>query len=96
METSKTRFTTGRLLWTRGVNERVAEDIHFAKFVTESLRRHIAGDWGDLCEEDKQMNDDAIEGGDRIFSSYKINDDKIWIITEHNRSATTLLLPEEY
>lgn len=61
------------------------------------LTRHVLGDDGELCREDKQTNRDALKTGARIFSSYKINDQlKIWIITEADRSVTTLLLPEEY
>lgn len=61
------------------------------------LARHAECDWGDLCEEDKKENDDAVKNGNRIMSSYSITPiDKIWIITEHDRSVTTLLCPEDY
>jgi len=62
------------------------------------IYRHIKGDYGDLSREDFKANQDALKTGARIFSSYKINDrdDKVWIITESDRSITTLLLPEEY
>lgn len=62
------------------------------------INRHIQGDYGDLCPDDNQANRDALKTGGRLFSSYRINDqqDKIWIITEADRSITTLLLPEEY
>lgn len=63
----------------------------------ELIRRHVTGDWGDLCAEDRHQNLFAIRSGLRIFSSYKIEGaTKIWIITEADRSSTTLLLPEEY
>ena len=63
----------------------------------EFLARHRKGDWGDVCGEDWQTNDDAVECGDRLLSAYKTrNDVKLWIITEWDRSATTILLPEEY
>lgn len=62
----------------------------------EFLSRHQSGDWGELCKEDQQANDSALKHGDRIFSAYKIDDAKIWIITEADRSSTTLLLPSEY
>ena len=60
--------------------------------------KHINGDWGDLCKEDKALNDSALaNGNDRILSSYtNENDVKIWIITEWDRSVTTILFPEEY
>ena len=65
---------------------------------SEFLTRHVTGDFGDLCNEDKKANHDALVDGARIFSSYFINKqkDKLWIITEADRSVTTLLLPEEY
>jgi hypothetical protein len=62
------------------------------------IYRHIQGDFGDLCRDDIKANQDALKTGGRIFSSYHLTDwnDKIWIITEADRSITTLLLPEEY
>jgi hypothetical protein len=61
------------------------------------LKRHVACDWGDLSDEDQKENDYSLEHGFRILSSYRTNaGDKLWIITEADRSATTLLLPEEY
>ncbi|QGQ26991.1 hypothetical protein F1728_15310 [Gimesia benthica] len=66
------------------------------KTPAEFLSRHQSGDWGELCKEDQQANDSALKHGDRIFSAYKIDDAKIWIITEADRSSTCILLPEEY
>ena len=64
---------------------------------SEFLTRHAQGDWGDLCEEDKEANEEALLEGLRLLSSYRTNNGtKIWIITEDNRSATTVLLPQEY
>ncbi|MFN3159212.1 MAG: hypothetical protein ACE37I_07845 [Rubinisphaera brasiliensis] len=60
------------------------------------LSRHASGDWGDLTNEDKEANDHALEHGDRIFSSYSVGKEKVWVITEADRSSTCLLLPEEY
>ena len=63
----------------------------------ELIVRHVTGDWGDLCEEDMQENKFALERGLRIFSSYKLESgEKVWVITEHDRSVTTILKPEEY
>jgi hypothetical protein len=92
------KFKLGRLVMTRGVNDRVADDIEFSKFVLDSLRRHAGGDWGDMTKEDKDENELSLrEGNLRIFSSYKHNSlPKIWIITEADHSATTILFPEEY
>ncbi|QDU82778.1 hypothetical protein Pla110_45400 [Polystyrenella longa] len=61
------------------------------------LSRHVGGDWGNLHEEDKTTNDEAVKEGYRILSAYKLSDGtKIWIITEADRSSTCILLPEEY
>jgi hypothetical protein len=61
------------------------------------LERHVTGDWGDLVEEDQRENELALKSGFRLLSAYRLGDEtKIWIITEHDRSATTLLLPSEY
>lgn len=63
----------------------------------EYLARHVTGDWGDVCEDDKKVNDDAVKEGDRILSAYTLKDGtKFWIITEGDRSVTTFLLPSEY
>jgi hypothetical protein len=61
------------------------------------LERHLSGDWGDLCPEDKAENGWALRRGLRILSAYTLSTGaRIWIITEADRSATTSLLPEEY
>lgn len=63
----------------------------------ECLNRHASGDWGDLEEEDRRANEDALLHGSRLLSSYVVpGKGKLWAITEHDRSATTLLLPEDY
>lgn len=69
----------------------------------EYLKRHANGDWGEVCDEDKALNNQALEDGSRILSAYTLSDGtKIWIITDaeideqHHRQATTLLLPDEY
>lgn len=61
------------------------------------LIRHASGDWGTVCDEDWEANDDAVKRGYRVLSSYELSTgEKIWIITEADRSVTTLLLPSEY
>ncbi|MFC1989797.1 hypothetical protein ACFLVW_04480 [Chloroflexota bacterium] len=87
----------GRLLMTRGVNDLVAEDETFAKFVMSSLTRHRRGDWGNLTDEDIQENELSLKEGYRLLSAYEAEGlPKIWIITEADRSATTILFPDEY
>jgi hypothetical protein len=61
------------------------------------LVRHLAGDWGDVCLEDREANDEAVRDGSRILSAYTLKTgEKIWVITEADRSVTTILLPDEY
>ncbi len=60
------------------------------------LARHATGDWGDLCAFDRRQNEAALREGHRVFSSYDAPTGRVWIITEADRSATTVLLPEEY
>ena len=63
----------------------------------EFLQRHVTGDWGDLCEEDKNENEFSLKNELRILSAYTLRTGvKIWVITEADRSATTILLPDEY
>ena len=60
------------------------------------IARHATGDWGELCGFDRRQNEIALREGLRIFSSYDIPAGRLWIITESDRSVTTILLPEEY
>jgi hypothetical protein len=93
---SRPCLSLGNLVCTRGVNDTVAEDAAFALFVYQSVKRHGRYDYGDLCDEDKALNDEAVLIGGRIFSAYVKGNVKIWIITEADRSATTILFPDEY
>jgi len=82
---------------TRGVNDLVAENEAFAKFTMSSLTRHRREDWGNLTDEDKQENELSLKEGFRLLSAYEAEGlPKIWIITEADRSATTVLFPDEY
>ena len=82
----------GSLVATPGVQERVPNGELVA-----ALARHVAGDWGDLCDEDREANEEALKHGTRLMSVYTSRDgDGFWIITEADRSVTTVLLPEEY
>ena len=92
-------FELGMLVATTRIADRIREDREFNHFVFDSLERYKNCDWGDLDEEDKMMNDEAVKNGeDRIFAAYKNSekDWKIWIITEADRKTTTILFPEEY
>jgi hypothetical protein len=92
---SQARFSPGQVVMTTGVDELVRQGrLNPAPY----LRRHLHGDWGDLSDDDRRLNDAALKSGeDRLFSSYQVMPDlKLWIITEWDRSVTTLLLPSEY
>ena len=94
---SMVRFSLGQVVMTQGVNNLIEMNGEFAKFVAKSFVRHCNGDWGDLCEEDKEMNDSGLKyGNDRLFSRYENGEWCIYIITEWDRSATTILFPNEY
>jgi len=64
--------------------------------IGELLDRHAGGDWGDVPEPDERANDNALKRGGRLLSAYETPAGRIWIVTEADRSATTVLLPEEY
>ena len=82
----------GQVVATQGVLREIP-----SSSIYTALRRHSQGDWGEVCEDDWQLNDYALACGERIISSYRSPDGrKFWIITEWDRSCTTVLLPEEY
>lgn len=86
------KFELGAVFGTPGVFE-----VLTGSAVLSLLCRHAAGDWGDMSEDDVKANNEALADGDgRLFSSYKRDGRKIWIITEADRASTTILLPEEY
>ena len=91
------KFPMGKIVMTRGVNNEIAGNANFSKFVLKSLKRHAQCDWGDLGKEDTASNDSAVKNGGRLFSAYiEEGLKKIWIITEWDRSVTTILFPDEY
>lgn len=88
----KHRFNPGRTLITPA-----AADALVLEDVARSVIRHLRGDWGEVCEEGRRENDLSLEKGLRLLSVYHDTDGtKFWIITEADRSATTVLLPEDY
>lgn len=87
----------GQVVATRGVLALADEKLEFTEFMRRSLNRHAQGDWGNLDEADKQENELSLKWGFRILSTYEAEGlPKIWIITEADRSATTILFPDEY
>ena len=83
----------GRWVTTRRIAEKIGKDEDFAFFITESVNKFLSHDWGDTCQEDWKLNDDAIKySNDRVVARY----DNIFIITEWDRSVTTILFTDEY
>lgn len=91
------KFELGQVVETIRIAIKETMDYDFFKFTRKSLERYKNADWGDTCEEDKKQNDEAVKNGERILAVYKYNAEKsIWIITEWDRSVTTILFLEEY
>ena len=87
-----TRFELGRKAITPGANAQ----LHPIE-ILRALDRHPRGDWGALCTQDRYANGAAVENGTRLLSAYHSTKGvRFWIITEADRSSTTVLLPEEY
>jgi len=83
-------------LWLQLSEQYGADNAATLRCTAGLLERHRSGDWGDLCAEDAEANDAAVKHGGRLLSSYKVGEEVVWIITESDRSVTTLLLPEDY
>lgn len=87
-------FLLGQVVITKGAKALIEETGSDALIM---LRRHMFGDWGNVCAADKDANNQATKLGDRILSSYPLLDNQnVWILTEHDRSYTTIMLPSEY
>ena len=87
----KRTFPLGQVVITGNASLRLTTEM-----VLAALRRHAAGDWGDLSPEDLLANDEALHNGGRLFSAYGQGQQRFWIITEDDQSVTTVLLPEDY
>ena len=93
----------GKVLLTRRVSDESTKNPSLHAFIFHALARHASGDWGDISESDKAINDQALSlGNDRILSSYNLPSSekdlpkKIWIITEQDHEHTTILFPDDY
>ena len=86
------KFKPGQIVATPGALGLAEKGINLLAY----LQRHLNGDWGDLCEEDKEENEFSLKNDFRLLSAYTTPWGKLWILTEADRSATTFLLPEEY
>ena len=88
----KAKFPFGRIVATPNALTQIPNEEILA-----ALRRHLQGDWGTLDAEDKNANERALKHRGRLFSAYQSSrNEKFWIITEADRSVTTILLPEDY
>lgn len=92
------KFTLGQVVMTRGVNDTIAESADFSLFIINSIRRYVLCDWGEMPSEDAMMNDSAVKNDDdRIVARYNNEEHgDIYIITEYDRSVTTILFTNEY
>jgi hypothetical protein len=93
------KFELGQVVMTTSLQQTIhaSDPENWQADLTQMLNRHVTGDWGEVPKEDKQFNDDCLERGQRLLSAYTSwAGVKVWIITKHDRSATTLLLPEDY
>ena len=95
-------FKIGKVRISDGIRQMIKNNSKFEHDVLSCLIRHKFSDWGEITESDKFRNDLSVQSElkglqtARIFSEYHLNDEKIWIITEADRSFTTVLLPEDY
>lgn len=85
------RFPYGRIVATRRILEELS-----GLTISRLLTRHLHCDWGDVCDEDWKINDHAVKNGERLLSAYLVADEKVFIITEWDRSVTTILFADEY
>jgi hypothetical protein len=89
---TKRKFPLGQVVITANAQVTISPDD-----VRRALARHATGDWGDVCKDDRQENELSLKQGFRLLSAYSAADGtKFWIITEADRSVTTVLLPEDY
>lgn len=93
MKTLNAKFPPGKIVMTRGALDKLEEN-----YAVGALARHLMGDWGTVDNDDWNANDTALKDGGRLLSVFPLPNDPadFWIITEADRSVTTLLLPEEY
>lgn len=90
------KFDLGQTVITQGVSILMEQGNLSRTEINKMFLDHATGEWGELCKADKKMNEVAITNGDRILSKYTVNDYEFYVITEADRSATTVLLTHEY
>ena len=90
-------FELGQVVQTKGKATACEQDNNFKKEVKQAFAKYIQGNWGDTCKEDSELNNNAVkDNNDRIVAMYKTSKGKIFIITEWDRSYTTILFAYEY
>lgn len=99
IQIARPKFSLGQVVATPGAVHALRQS---GEMPADFLNRHVSGDWGDICDDDKRLNEEAVQDGSRIMSVYSTSlGTKIWIITDATnedgrREVTTLLLPEDY
>ena len=89
--TTQPKFSLGQIVMTANAQAQLDPEA-----VQQGMNRHAAGDWGEVCEDDRQENELSLKEGFRLLSVYRSGETKFWIITEADRSVTTVLMPEDY
>jgi hypothetical protein len=90
-KTSQSKFPLGHVVITANASQHLDTIA-----VNEALRRHAGGDWGDICAEDACENEYSLTHGFRLLSAYGTGERRFWLITEADRSVTTVLMPSDY
>ncbi len=91
---SKPLFNLGQVVATPAALESIEKA---GQAPSDFLDRHVRGDWGDVCQEDAEANEQSLKDGSRLLSSYRTKlNVKLWIISEADRSSSTILLPSDY
>jgi len=90
------KFRTGSIVITPGIQDILDRDEQVVLKLPTLLMRHVRGDWGEVEAEDAAVNDKALHDGERLLSVYRLGGERVYVLTEADRSATTVLLPEEY
>ena len=90
-------YSLGKVVMTNGINSKMAENKKFSDEIMNCFKKYMVCDWGDMCNEDKEMNDNALRTGTaRVLAAYNTSEGRVYIITEQDRSYTTILFADEY
>lgn len=92
----KPKFELGQTVMTRSVADWIDGNEARHIRVMACLQKHQCGDWGEVSATDARLNDAAVKSEDRIMSAYTVDNKTVWVITEHDRSVTTVMFPEDY